>query len=157
MRNHGTGSHDRPRADPYAGHDDRARADRCTPLDSAAFQVPVRLRLQLTRSIGCPRKAIVDENRPVTDEYLIFDHDAVADESVALDLATPSDRCAPLDLYERPYLSFVSDSTAVQIRERVDDHVFPEPDFRDESEGSIVHRTGRSVCAHRSRLLPVSL
>jgi hypothetical protein len=79
----------------------------------------------------------------VANEDLILDRHAVTDERVALDFATRTDDRASLDLDIRTNASVVADLAAVQIRERINDHVFAELDVGDQSIGGVVYRAIR--------------
>jgi hypothetical protein len=74
----------------------------------------------------------------VTHEDPVLDHDAVADERVALDLAAAPDLGAALDLYERPDPGAVADGAAVQVGEGEDDDALAEADVVDQAVGSLV-------------------
>ena len=67
----------------------------------------------------------------MTDENLILDLHAVADERVARDLASRADRRPPLDLDEGSDAGVTPDAAAVKVRERPDSYVFTEFDVVD--------------------------
>ena len=56
-------------------------------LTTVAFNFPIGLGLQGSFSGGGARIDVVDESNSVTDEDVILNHDAFADEGVAGDLA----------------------------------------------------------------------
>ena len=97
---------------------------------------------QFARGGSCAREFVVHEHHPVPDEYAVAELDPVTDEGVALDLAATTDHRAPLDLHERADPRPVADTTAVEVRERVDEHSLAEVDIVDQPEWSVVRRSG---------------
>src|SRR5881296_2425088 len=80
--------HDRPRphhralADREPGENGRVGADRGGALDERRLDLPVRLSLKAAVGIRRPRATVVREHHPVTDEHLVLDDDALANERV---------------------------------------------------------------------------
>jgi hypothetical protein len=83
---------------------------------------------------------IVREHDTVTDEHLVADLDARADEHVARNLAGGSHDRATLDLDERADACPVSDLAAVEVDEFVHDDALAERDAVDQPAGSVVAR-----------------
>jgi hypothetical protein len=127
-----------PDADATENND--AGAERGPPLDDDTLELPVALALKKPCSGRRARDLVVDEQDSVPDENLVLDLDAVADQGVALNLAVRADDRAPLDLDKRADPAVVTDRTAVQVRERVDDDAFAERDIVDQPVWRIVDR-----------------
>jgi hypothetical protein len=66
----------------------------------------------------------------VTDEHVVFDRDAFADERMTRDLAAPPDDRVPLNLDKRPDSRIVPDRAAVKIDESGKADVVAQPDVR---------------------------
>ena len=77
-------------------------------------------------SSGCSRKGIVDERDVMTDEDVVFDVHAFANEGVTRDFATLADRRVFLDFDECANLGFVANFAAVNIDKTGKLHIFPE-------------------------------
>src|SRR5205085_960633 len=65
----------------------RAGPDRRAPLDARWDAVPIRLSLKLSVSVRRLGKTVIDEGDVVADEHFVLQTHALADESVARDLA----------------------------------------------------------------------
>ena len=83
---------------------------------------------------------VVDEIDAVTDEDLVFNGHAFADEGVAGNLAVASDRDAFLNLDERADPGAVPDLTTVEIDEVVNVYVATELDVRRDLANSPSHQ-----------------
>jgi hypothetical protein len=81
------------------------------------LRLPVLLALQGADPVRGPRVLVVDERYPVSDEHIVLDGHAFADERVALDLAVPADAGVLLHFHECPDLRIVADRTAVKVDE----------------------------------------
>jgi glycosyltransferase involved in cell wall biosynthesis len=144
-------------ADPARDHG--SRTERGAAFDSGRKQLPVVLALEHPLR-GCAWVLVVDENDAVAHEDLVLDLDTAADEGVALNLAVGADANALLDLDERPDAGVVTDLAAVEIGERIDDHVLAEDNVVDQTMWSVVRwriahlrRVESGVNCPRSRLV----
>jgi hypothetical protein len=88
---HGAGSHEGPRPDSHATKDDDAGTERSASLHHGSQEGPIVIRLGNAFVGRGAREPVVDEENPVTDDDLIFDLHAVANERVARDLAGGAD------------------------------------------------------------------
>jgi hypothetical protein len=114
---HGAGSYESPRPDSNAAEDDHSGAEGGTALDHGSQEGPIGIALGSAFFGRCARKLVVDEENPMTDEDLVFDFDAVADEGVARDLASRADHRSALYLHERADARVVADPATVEVRE----------------------------------------
>src|SRR5207244_1846051 len=139
-------------ADPNSTKYHTPRPESRAALDDRALEGPVRVGLELTRLARRAWELVVDEQRPVADEDLVFDLHAATDERVALDLASRADHRITLDLDERSDPGLVADATPVEVRERRDDDPFPEGHVVDQTVWRIVRRlTGHASPAAVNR------
>jgi len=137
---HGAGSHESPRPDSHPAEDDDSGAERGAPFHHRSQEGPISVALGSAFVGGGAREPVVDEENPVTDENLILDLHAVANERVARDLARRAYRRSPLDLDEGSDAGVTPDAAAVEVAERPDGHVLPELDVVDQPERSGVCR-----------------
>ena len=93
-----------------------------------SFHFPVCFGLQAAAFGGSPRIGIVDEGHAVSDEDVVFDLDAFADEGVARDLAIRAHTGIFLNLDEGPDLGVVPDRATVEIDELGQLDAFPQLD-----------------------------
>src|SRR3569833_471404 len=97
------------------GQQNGATADRSPVAAHGRLEGPVFGTEQMTIVIGCTRPEIVGEHDAVSDEHLVADIDAFADEAGGLYLAACSDRCAILNFDERPNTGFIPYYAAIEI------------------------------------------
>ena len=96
---------------------------------------PVSLSLQCAALRCRARVFVIDKSDPMTNEHLVLDVDAFANEAMTRDLAIAADSRALLNLDERTDLRVVADFAAVKVDEVIDNHVPPELDiWRDDAE-----------------------
>jgi hypothetical protein len=94
-----------PLANRHPTQDRGAGADRGSPLHCGGDARLVSLGLKLALGAGRAGEAVVDERHPVTDENLIFQRHAFANEAVARDFAPVSIPHTLLYLHERAILT----------------------------------------------------
>jgi len=82
--------------------------------------MPVGLCLERAISIGGSRKFIIDEGNVVADEDVVFDIDALANESVTRNLHVSADSGILLDFDESTDLGIIADRAAVEVDEGED-------------------------------------
>lgn len=140
LRDHSPRAYQCVRPDRQAAADHRPGADARAALDTGLEKLPVGVRLRQPLARRRTRVLVVDEEHSVSDEYLVRNRHAGADERVTLDLAVSADLHSALDLDERANASPVSDLAAVEIRERLDDHVLAERDIFDHAIRRVVYR-----------------
>src|ERR1700730_16483326 len=100
-------------ADRNSAKDRRSRADRGAFLDQCLFDSPVRFRLQLSTRCGRAWIRIIYKSDAMSDENVIFELNAFADERVTRNLAPPPYACILLDLHECADLCLIAYLTAV--------------------------------------------
>src|SRR5947207_6601440 len=88
---HGARPDERAGPDPDSAEDHRSGAQGRPALDYRPAQFPVSPGLQRPVLGGRPGIAVIEEQHAVTDEDLILNGYAIADEAVALDLAARPD------------------------------------------------------------------
>src|SRR6266852_1611214 len=91
--------------------------NRCAFLHHGPLDLPIVFGLQPTLGRGCARVGIIDESYAVTDENVVLDRDAFANEAVAGNLAVLSDGCVLLNFNKRSYFRVVAYLAAVNIDE----------------------------------------
>jgi hypothetical protein len=101
-------------ANDYARQNDRSAANGCPPLYSRRYDLPVGLSLQ-PAILGCPRVQVIDEHDSVAHEYVVFDRDPFADESVRRNLAAFAYRRIFLHLDEGSDLGIVAHCASIKI------------------------------------------
>lgn len=127
--------HDRPGTDQGAGTDrhttqyHRAAADRGPTADTRGDHAPVLLGLKSAPG-GGPRVQVVDEHHAMPHEDLVFNRYTFTNERVTLNLAVGANRDVFLNLDERADARIVADFTTIEVNERVQGDVFPQPDVR---------------------------
>jgi hypothetical protein len=109
-----SGADQRAFSDGYTSENDRSAADRCAPLYPRRHNLPVRLGLE-PAVLGSPWVQIVDEHHSVADEYVIFNGDPFANESVRRNLAPVPHNCVFLNLDEGPDLGLVAHPAAIKV------------------------------------------
>jgi hypothetical protein len=102
-------------ADRDPTHNDRTASERGTFAHSRFDHLPIGWSSKGPVNIGCVRLQIVNEYHPVTDENLIFDHHALAQETVRRDLAPLADHHPLLDLDKGANSRFVAYPTGIDI------------------------------------------
>jgi hypothetical protein len=117
MGNYRPGGHQSSRPNSDTPHDGRTGTDGGATSNIGDQQLPVIGILHAPSRRDGPGIAIVDERNTVPDETTVLDHDPVANERMAADLAPGTNSRSGLDLDERPDRGFVTDPAAVQIHE----------------------------------------
>src|SRR5690242_16161631 len=114
-RHDGAGADQRACADRHAAHDHRPRSDRSAFLHDR--------RSRSAPHVGCTRFEVVDEHHAMTDEDVVLERHAFAQEAVRRNLAASPDAYIPLYLSEGSDARLRTYYASVQIHElRVINH-----------------------------------
>jgi hypothetical protein len=105
-----------------------AGTDRCTSFDQSGQTFPVGVSLQASIGIGRTGMQVIREHYTMTHKNLIFQRDALANESMARDLTPAANFRAFLNFDEGADLGFIPDFAAVEVDEAEDLDAFAEFD-----------------------------
>lgn len=137
-----SGADHRSGADSDAAEDYYSRAERRSTFYDRFLKLPVGLRLNGAGFRGSSREPVVHEKNTVSNEDLVLDRHARADERMALNLAVGTDRDLPLDLDERAHAGTLADLAAVEVRERMQYDVATQLDVVEKSIERLVGGAG---------------
>src|SRR5215472_589970 len=114
---HGAGSDNRVFSNGHVRKNRGARTNRSALLDQGPLDFPIAFRLELAFPGRCARIGIVDEGDSMSDEDVVFDGHAFADEGMARNLAILPNGRVLLNFDERANLGVLSNFAAVKINE----------------------------------------
>jgi hypothetical protein len=123
-RDHAAGADQGIFPDGDAAEQDRAGANGGAALDQGGNTIPVGFRLQLSIFIGCARIQVIGKNHVVTDEDILFQGHAFANETMAGNFTAMADARALLDFHKGADFHVVANFATVKVGKGKEPDIF---------------------------------